>query len=103
MTSIIPTPVNIIDKDKTYEEAFNRVLRSGIEALEGNIYRIYSDSVGIPTMGIGYALFDRHENDVTKEVSYSYRNGSKDKLDEELKSIGIVLSPSDWALLDDVK
>ena len=61
-------------------------LQSEIIKYEGDVRRIYSDPVGIPTMGIGFALFDRKVDSVTKVETYTYRGGTKEVLIKQLTS-----------------
>ena len=81
--SINPTSViNVKDS------LFDFLKTPGIEAF---VPRVYSDSEGIPTLGVGYAL-----------VIDSWGPGGwgiRDKLGTELQSIGITLSTADKAML----
>jgi hypothetical protein len=101
MSTITPTLVET-EATETQSEAFSRSLKDVIKNFEGDVRRIYVDHLGIPTMGVGYALIERNENNVTGVATYQFRNGSREALDNELNGAGIELSESDWDKLEDV-
>ncbi|MEJ2407664.1 MAG: calcium-binding protein [Candidatus Thiodiazotropha sp.] len=91
MSQILPTSIN----------DFNTTLRKTITKFEGDVRRIYVDHKGIPTMGVGFALFTRSVM-ANKVEHYAYRHGTQAGLDAELRSVGITLSAADWQRLDRV-
>ncbi len=80
-----------------YVTGFEDLLLDFIEGHEASIRRVYSDSIGIPTLGIGFALFDK-----LTDGSYQYRYGSLAELEKKLSTVGIVLTPDDRTLLSNV-
>lgn len=79
---------------------YNDELKRNIIKYEGDVRRIYVDNIGIPTMGIGFALFTRSVDPITHVETFSYRVGSLTALDTELTSLGINLNESDGLSLD---
>lgn len=70
--------------DGSYDEAlFEFIAKS-----EGFVPRVYSDHLGIPTLGLGYAM-------LTKAASWPLRPG----MEADLSAIGVVLNEPDLALL----
>ncbi|NEQ38756.1 MAG: beta-propeller fold lactonase family protein [Okeania sp. SIO3I5] len=80
---------------------FNKI---GLKKFEDSIYekikkhekfvpRIYTDHIGIPTLGVGYAIF------VTSDGK---KYEKKDTLTNDLKEIGVTLTDKDKKLLDKV-
>jgi Ca2+-binding RTX toxin-like protein len=70
---------------------YSDVLYSFISSEEARILQVYSDPIGIPTLGVGYAL-------AVKIGSVWQR---KSTLTPDLASIGVTLNPSDDNYLDD--
>ncbi|WP_299616120.1 hypothetical protein [Pelagibius sp.] len=70
--------------DGSYDEA----LFEFIAESEGFVPRVYSDHLGIPTLGLGYAM-------LTKAANWPLRPG----MDADLSAIGVVLNEPDLALL----
>ena len=70
--------------DGSYDEA----LFEFIAESEGFVPRVYSDHLGIPTLGLGYAM-------LTKTANWPLRPG----MDADLSAIGVTLIDSDLALL----
>lgn len=85
----------------TPDSTFGNDLRAHLQRVEGDVRRIYSDSKGIPTMGIGFALFSEGGNDGVGR-DYTYRGGSKEALRNELTGLGITLTDDEWRTLDQV-
>ena len=86
MTTIIPHDP---------ETNFRDDLVTFIGEREGDVRRIYTDGKGIPTMGIGFALFHQTTGD-----QYTWRGGSAEALKTELRDeIGVVLTDENMAVL----
>ena len=62
-------------------------------SVEGNIDRVYTDAKGIPTMGVGYAIFE-----LDAFGNYNYRSNYV----AELSGVGITLNSQDIATLNSV-
>ncbi len=86
--------------DPHYITDYTDQIRNKIREYEGEVLRIYSDGKGIPTMGIGFALFN--ERTVNKQYVYSYRGGSFEALQADLQQYDIILTEADRSVLDQV-
>ncbi len=82
---------------------FDDRLFNFVQREEATVRRIYSDPLGIPTLGVGFALIVR-----ASDGSYKYRYATDDDagnhsfLGDTLSFQGINLSADDWLLLDQV-
>ncbi len=82
---------------------FDDRLFNFVQREEATVRRIYSDPLGIPTLGVGFALFVR-----ASDGSYKYRystdsdSGNHSFLGDSLSFQGINLTADDWLLLDQV-
>jgi len=74
--------------------SFDAFLRNFLSQHEGNMSRVYSDMRGIPTLGIGFALFE-----VSGGV-YQYKYGDRALLEATLAFAGINLTQDDFLILD---
>ena len=75
---------------------FNGALYSFLKPLEGFIQKIYTDSVGIPTLGLGYALAER-----AGKINGIQQYKLIKTLPADLAAMGVTLTQKDLKLLQD--
>jgi|SRR5690606_13726586 hypothetical protein len=82
-----------------HEGNFDDELFDFVRRHEAVVRRIYTDSRGIPTLGIGFALiiFDNAAG------AWEFRGGSRDALLNELRAAGVIAAHQEFTADDDVR